>query len=421
MAFSLFPQSDAMDELSKKLNRKFIDQLNASDGQPPKLSAADLKYARMLQERRLQAKGVTLKVTYEPDDPPLSAVSWKMDSDTRYITRLPVSEVRTKRSFSVGGREKKTSKRKEWLYSYIVWLRGQPPEAPCSCPNCGGATTLGNLTDGCRFCGTRFMAEDLYPKVVHYYTLPTKNLLNRLKPFMIVCIVASLLFSLLMNGSQMMAGLTSGDMLSVIGWVLYLPVVILCGAVLGYITGAIYILGEMLVRAIASIPSIIRYGTAKRRLPRFMRRYAPDFSSDRFIGKLLSILNILVYSGNLENCALYGGKPVTHDFSDIIDMSYNGYLGVRDCQERDGYLYITLDMYMDVFTCKGETIRHGNRTFRMTVCRNASAPEDHGFNAKAIQCRSCGGSFDATKEKHCPFCSTEYNLRDYDWVVTDFR
>ena len=100
-------------------------------------------------------------------------------------------------------------------------------------------------------------------------------------------------------------------------------------------------------------------------------------------------------------------------------MSYNGIIDVRKCEEKNGYLYLTLDMDMNVVSCTDGKIVSGNKIFRMTVCRSASAPEDYGFNVKAIQCHSCGGSFDATKEKHCPFCSNEYSIRDYDWIVTE--
>lgn len=414
-----------MDELAKKMNGKFITQLNASpidSEDAPKLCSADLKYSRMLQGKRLKAKGVTLTVTHEPDDPLVSGVSWKMDSDARYITRLPFTYVNTKRDYSVDGRINKSFDKKEILYSYIVWNRAQQPDAPYSCPNCGGATTLGNLTEGCKFCGTRFIASELYPKAINYYTLPAaQELLKRLKPFAIVGAIAMAAFGLVYNFRDVSAGIASGGILSLIGWLFYAAIAAVVGTFLGYVVGVFSIFFEMIVRAIASIPDIIKYGTAKRRLPNFMRRYSPDFSSDRFVGKLISMLNIIVYSEDIDNCALYCGKPIVDNLSDIIDMSYNGIIDVRECVEKSGYLYINLNMDMNVVSCKDGKISSGSRKFCMTVCRSASAPEDYGFNVKAIKCHSCGGSFDATKEKHCPFCSTEYSIKDYDWVVTDFK
>lgn len=425
MALFQFPQNDAMDELAKKMNGKFITQLNASpidSEDAPKLCSADLKYSRMLQGKRLKAKGVTLTVTHEPDDPLVSGVSWKMDSDARYITRLPFTYVNTKRDYSVDGRINKSFDKKEILYSYIVWNRAQQPDAPYSCPNCGGATTLGNLTEGCKFCGTRFISSELYPKAINYYTLPAaQELLKRLKPFAIVGAIAMAAFGLVYNFRDVSAGIASGGILSLIGWLFYAAIAAVVGTFLGYVVGVFSIFFEMIVRAIASIPDIIKYGTAKRRLPNFMRRYSPDFSSDRFVGKLISMLNIIVYSEDIDNCALYCGKPIVDNLSDIIDMSYNGIIDVRECVEKSGYLYINLNMDMNVVSCKDGKISSGSRKFCMTVCRSASAPEDYGFNVKAIKCHSCGGSFDATKEKHCPFCSTEYSIKDYDWVVTDFK
>ena len=422
MAFFSVPQPDAMDQLAKKMNNTFITQLSASSadaGHAPNLCAADLKYSRMLQEKRLASKGVTRSVTYELDDPLVSGVSWKMDADARYVTRLPFTYVNTKKDFSVGGRIKKSFHRKEIFYSNIVWLRGQQPDAPYACPNCGGATTLGNLTEGCRFCGTRFLADELYPKVVNCYTLPAaQNLLKRLGPFAIVGAIAMAALGIAYNLKDISAGLASYGILSAIGWLFYAAIAAACGAFLGYIVGAFSIFGEVLVRAIGSIPTIIKYGSTKNRLPNFMRRYSPDFSTDYFIGKLISMLHSIVYSDDLSNCALYDGAPVADALSDIIDMSYSGTVDVKQCAEQNGMLSVELDVYMDVFTCVGNSIRRGNKKFRMTLCRSASAPEDYGFNVKAIQCPHCGGSFDATKQKRCPYCDGSFDLKQFNWVVT---
>ena len=424
MALFQFPQPAAMDQLAKKLNNNLITQINESaidSENAPKLFAADLKYSRMLQGKRLKAKGATIMLSYEIDEPLVSGVSWKLDSDARYITRLPFTYVNAKREYSVGGSVEKSVGRKEILYSYIVWNRAQQSDAPYSCPNCGGATTLGNLTEGCKFCGTRFLASELYPKALNYYTLPAaQNLLKRLRPFAFVGAIAMAAFGIVYNFKDIAAGIASGGILSLIGWLFYAAIAAAGGAFLGYVVGVFSIFFEAIVRAIGSIPTIIKYGTAKRRLPDFMKRYSPDFSADRFVGKLISMLNIIVFTEKeeLDNCALYCGKPIEDDFSDIIDLNYNGTIDVRECYEKDGYLCIDLELYMNVVSCKDSGICANNKKFRMTVCRRASAPEDYGFNVKAIKCHSCGGSFDATKEKHCPFCSREYSLKNYDWVMT---
>lgn len=46
----------------------------------------------------------------------------------------------------------------------------------------------------------------------------------------------------------------------------------------------------------------------------------------------------------------------------------------------------------------------------MLVRKSAKARTDYGFSIHAIQCKACGGSFDATKEKHCPYCGNEYPI-----------
>lgn len=128
MALFQFSQGDAMDELAKKMNYTLIRQINEypiDSENAPKLFAADLKYSRIMQGKRLKAKGATIMLSYEIDEPLVSGVSWKLDSDARYITRLPFTYVNAKREYTVGGSVEKSVGRKEILYSYIVWNRAQ--------------------------------------------------------------------------------------------------------------------------------------------------------------------------------------------------------------------------------------------------------------------------------------------------------
>ena len=59
--------------------------------------------------------------------------------------------------------------------------------------------------------------------------------------------------------------------------------------------------------------------------------------------------------------------------------------------------------------------------FRVVVCKNIHAIANAGFSIKNVNCRSCGGSFDATREHNCPYCGNPYHLGNDDWVVIEFN
>jgi rubrerythrin len=48
-------------------------------------------------------------------------------------------------------------------------------------------------------------------------------------------------------------------------------------------------------------------------------------------------------------------------------------------------------------------------------------PTELGFSFAAVNCPSCGASFDARNEKVCPYCNTEYLHEEHDWIITDLK
>ena len=111
------------------------------------------------------------------------------------------------------------------------------------------------------------------------------------------------------------------------------------------------------------MPHLVTNSRVKKQLPNFMRQFDPNFSLDHFVGKLISIINILVYSDDLSNCALYGEetteavKQDTRDTENIIYMRFCGYLEGNQCWVDNGYAYVNLTIDMDDIYCQKGKIR----------------------------------------------------------------
>ena len=43
------------------------------------------------------------------------------------------------------------------------------PDTPMCCPKCGAPSTLGKLGSGCGSCNAKFIMDELYPKVMHFF------------------------------------------------------------------------------------------------------------------------------------------------------------------------------------------------------------------------------------------------------------
>ena len=81
----------------------------------------------------------------------------------------------------------------------------------------------------------------------------------------------------------------------------------------------------------------------------------------------------------------------------------------------------TITFYMDsLHYCDGK-IRKKSDKIRMSLRKNIKKPTDLGFSIMAVNCPSCGGSFDAFRSKICPFCGSEYKQENNDWVIYEMR
>lgn len=83
--------------------------------------------------------------------------------------------------------------------------------------------------------------------------------------------------------------------------------------------------------------------------------------------------------------------------------------------------HVELRVYVTSTYCNSRGIRERNETYKLHVCKNISKPDDFGFSIREYQCKSCGASFDAAKERQCPYCGSAYHLKESDWVVLELK
>ena len=75
---------------------------------------------------------------------------------------------------------------------------------------------------------------------------------------------------------------------------------------------------------------------------------------------------------------------------------------------------ISMDLAGKVKTGKNEKLR-------VTLVRNLNAPIQYNFSIKKLECPSCHGSFDATRNVTCPYCGGSYRVEDADWAVENIE
>lgn len=80
-----------------------------------------------------------------------------------------------------------------------------------------------------------------------------------------------------------------------------------------------------------------------------------------------------------------------------------------------------VNVYMDDIYEESGRIRTRRDVFRMSLQKDISTPINMHMSIRKIACKTCGNSFDATKQKKCPSCASAYDLSREDWVVTAIK
>ncbi|MBR1931194.1 MAG: hypothetical protein IJ833_06935 [Lachnospiraceae bacterium] len=148
-----------------------------------------------------------------------------------------------------------------------------------------------------------------------------------------------------------------------------------------------------------------------------MKRFALEFSYEYFSNKAISMLRMLLFAEDMEQLPHYVGESLNGRFDDIVGCDAMGMVGVRALNIKDGHCNVKIQVYMNDLLYDGNRVRARRELYRMYLYKNLSTPINMYFSIRKIQCKSCGASFDATRQRSCPSCGTRYEIGDDDWVI----
>lgn len=103
-------------------------------------------------------------------------------------------------------------------------------------------------------------------------------------------------------------------------------------------------------------------------------------------------------------------------FSNLIDSTYR-IMTLDNIGEYNGSLYVLISLFMNNTYFENNNIIHKREKINMLMSHDMKFKTKMDFSIKEVNCKSCGSSFDALKEKRRPHCHNEYHLEEDDWIV----
>ena len=421
MGYNFFNITELKESFRQKLNT-FVATLGSAIAEGRKISFADndISYVLQLQNERLKNKGLTMECELYDRDSKRNAMVGAEWRDAHYESFVCHDYFGVKRKISKNGAKIYSDDKKNILYTTItdVTTGIHPDDETCCCPNCGNVTTIAQIQGGCPYCGTQYKMDDLFPKVTGYFFLNDVALAgNEGKKGIGIAILITFIVNVLI---MMIAHIVRGDSIGIGTFLGLLPAIPL-SALLGYTLFGIFMAIRLIV--VGSSQSAGKYGTigSRKKFEQRMKMITPEFSFEYFTGKAISLIKTAVYSENAQDLLFYRGGPLDPGFKDVIDLNYGGALGLADVTEGNGIVTVATDAFFDVLYESGSKVRFKRETYRAVFQRRTDIPINLQFSMTKIQCPTCGGSFNAIRNRKCPYCGNPYDIISQDWILAELR
>ena len=420
MGYNFFKITELKDSFRRKLNT-FAATLGSAITHGEKISFADndISYALQLQNERLKNKQLTMEYELYDRDSSRNAMVGSEWRDAHYESFVCNEQMGVKRKILKGGSKIYSDNKKNILYTTITDVTNgiHPGNESVCCPNCGNVTTIAGLQGGCEYCGTMYKMDDLFPRVTGYYFLNDVAVAgNEGKKGILLSIFLTYIATVLLAVGLM---IVKGDFS--IGRLLFMIPMFPIALFAGYILYSIFMLIRLIV--VGSSQSAGKYGTigSRKKFEQRMKMITPEFSFEYFTSKVISLIKTVIYSENPQDLLFYKGGPTASEFKDIIDLNYGGALGLAKFKEEGGIVTVYTDAFFDVLYAKDSKIRFKRETFRAVFQRRTDIPINLEFSMTKIQCPACAGSFNAMRNKKCPYCGNAYDIISDDWVLVDLK
>lgn len=401
---------------------RFALEMNQMDetGAYPSSCDSDMQYHLKLQRKRLEAMNLRMHSQIFPSkDEGASTISSTVRSPW-YSSDINREQIIRKLSFEdTSGRN---IYHRNVGYTMSQMVIHSPDDNRCqelrvACPNCGAVVKVGQLEQGCEFCNTRFSIRDLFPYVTNTYFVrsntSTKNS---------VVFTVSLLLSIV---AVFVATLLYGKTHWGYSFAKSLFYAYLVGAMGGGFFGLIFADIVLMISAsnrdgMCHIP-MFKYIGAKSRIGNVVKQYDSSFLYEKFEGQVVSLIKMAVFTEDPDNLASY--QPTVRDpqFDRIVDMIYGGVMILQEAHMSGNMLFMTIRTWWCNYAYENGKIEKRGDLIDVTIMRNVANMQAPGFSILAVGCPQCGGSFDAVRQRNCPFCGTAYHMENENWVIADMK
>lgn len=311
------------------------------------------------------------------------------------------------------------------------------------CPNCGAATTRENLIDGCDYCGTKFLVEDLQQKIAAFcmrsnyqiqyekYRYARSHYSERVftVQFIIWALLAFAMYVIELPG-QIEEGVAS--VTEFFSAILASAFFAGCMAFLGTFTFWTFIFP--FIQAKASIQYIGKrfLEEMKQReqmdneTEKIIRECDPNFSIQAFYSNLQNKLATIHFGDTKESVLAFFDEESEKEaeklygrYSDVIDMDMED-ISVEQFKVENGFQHVNVKVLLTLFRDKEKCIKKEKEFIRMELVRKENGRKKTICGPAVFTCKGCGSSLALETGKTCVQCGRSIDLKAIDWAIVGY-
>ena len=403
----------------------FIKQLSDwySSGTKPGLASEDTRFSLELQKQKLRSLGLDMQMQIGEQEGKSGDGAPVSYEDNVFVNSICCNNQSITTSIR-NAQKVLYSKTAHCMMTIIMQnpkAGGVPsPDTAMCCPHCGAPSTLGRLESGCEFCNTRFLMDELYPKVMHFFihdisdaefdTKKHKKLMVRSALVLMLIYAAAIIIRLLTGAYKNRSILTD------------LAGLLFGSIMLGAFIGSVIWFFANTFGAVRMVSRDTRGAALVGKSVMFcqkMRKLDPAFSAEYFRDKSMSLLKLMLFSENPQELTVCRcSHPIPEKLREIVDIRHRNSM-IKKYSIKDGVCNVSVVFYTDSLHFRSGEIHARFDKIYLSMRKVITKPTNLGFTVAAVTCPSCGASFDAEKVKNCPSCGNAYPLEENEWVVTD--
>lgn len=399
-----------------------------------------------LQKRRLENKGLFLlleteAVNHSGKEELIPTVRERSYDDGKYKISQVTEQITGEKSYLREGKVLYRKKQNQ-IAEYTLLTAFQKGGNRVVCPSCGTITTRENLLDGCDFCKTKFILEDLGERVQSFsfgtdYEIQYSKY-KKVQAFVwkwgaILGGIPGAALFLIASASQYIEVAGTEER---IGIFIFLIATLFGMGVLGLVSAiAVFTVIWFLIFPIAQTIAGLSYKAGKEMkkakeeaqtnlaAENAVRSHDVRFSLQGFYGSIKNKLAGIHFAdteqeiNSFTDCDIRSYLPV---YQSVIDIETNRMV-LENYEIENDIQKAQVKVGLKLLSLKGEKIKASYEKIGLQLIKSASCKTQAVSGPEVIRCEGCGSSISLVEGKGCRFCGRPIPLYRYDWIINGYQ